>query len=113
MSKRTERVVHSLRDGPALVAITGINALLVVIATYAVLRVYDVLFNNEPNPATVMWSARIAMFWRLGIGAYAALLAAPMIWMVGRVHFDRTVAFTLRFFSIVVVAIAIQGIFFP
>jgi len=96
-----------------LLALTLMNALLVVISTYAILRMFDVLFKNEPNPATVMWSARIAMFWRVGIGTYAALLAAPMVWIFARGRFERSVTLTVRFLWFTIVLLALQAVLFP
>ncbi len=90
-----------------------VNALLSVVATYAVLRAYDVFFNREPNPATVMWSAHIAMFWRLGIGAYLGGMAAIVSSILARRNIDRAMRFTAALVPIVGALIAFQGAFLP
>src|SRR5581483_8002974 len=73
------RTGHCLGMGMTLTqraALASMSAILTVIATYAVLRGFDVLFKSEPNPATIIWAPRIAMFWRLVVGSYAASLVA-------------------------------------
>ena len=76
-------------------------ALLSVPATYAALRGYDVLFKSEPDPATIIWSARIAMFWRLGVGAYVAGMLALPAYALAR----RDPARTLRLLCALVVPV--------
>jgi hypothetical protein len=97
---------------PALVAAL-LAALLTVPAAYAILRAFDVLFRNEPDPATIVWSAHIAMFWRLAIGGYAAGMVAPLGFMAAR----RDPARTMTALSAVAVAVAAmigaQGLFLP
>jgi len=97
---------------PLLVA-TSIAALLSIPASYAALRAYDVLFKNEPNPATIAWSPHIAMFWRLAVGTYVAGMIAPLAWVAAR----RDLARTLKALEILVVVVAawigVQGLFLP
>ena len=97
---------------PAVI-LASIDALLAVIATYAVLRGYDVLFRAEANPATVIWSARIAMFWRLGVGVYVAGPAALMAWLAASRNLPLTTRVTAALVPIVGALIAIQGGFLP
>ena len=97
----------------ALLAITIVNALLVVVACYASLRLFDVFFRHEPNPATVIWSAHIAMFWRIGIGSYAAALVAPVVWLIAKRDMDGTLRMTQRALGFVAALATLQGIFFP
>lgn len=97
----------------ALGAIVAIDALLSVVGTYAVLRGYDVLFKSEPNPATVIWSARIAMFWRLGIGAYVAGMVAVIAYLLARRNIAIAVRVTAALVPIVGALIALQGAFLP
>jgi hypothetical protein len=93
--------------------ITVMAAVLAIPATYAVLRAYDVLFRSEPNPATIVWSAHIAMFWRLGIGAYVGGMVAPLAYVAAR----RDPARSLRVLSGCVLAVAamigLQGLLMP
>jgi hypothetical protein len=90
-----------------------LNALLAVVATYAVLRGYDVLFKSEPNPATIIWSARIAMFWRLGVGIYVAGPAAIIAWLAASRNLPLTTRVTAALVPIVGALIAVQGGFLP
>ena len=69
--------------GPAL-AVAAIAAIVTTCAAYAALRGYDVLAGTEPNPPTVTWSAKIAMFWRLAMGAYVAGMVAPAAYAMAR-----------------------------
>lgn len=92
----------------------AIAALLVVPAVYAVLRAYDILFRPpEQNPATIVWSAHIAMFWRLGIGLYAAGLIAPFAFMAARRDLPRTMRVLGTLTVIVAVMISVQGALLP
>jgi hypothetical protein len=97
---------------PALIA-TAIAALLSVPATYAVLRAYDVLFKREPNPATVIWSAHIAMFWRLGVGCYVAGMVALLAYTAASRDLVRTVRVLYVGVFVVGAMIGVQGLFMP
>jgi hypothetical protein len=105
-------MLAAVRNGSAAV-VTGLAALLSVPATYAVIRGYDVLFKNEPNPATVIWSAHIAMFWRLGIAMYVAGMLLPLIYMAARANLARTARAVSVAAMVVAGMIAIQGLFLP
>jgi hypothetical protein len=59
--------------------LTAAFALLIIPATYAGLRGYDVLFRDEPHPSTVGPSAHIAMFWRVNLGTALGLASAPLV----------------------------------
>jgi hypothetical protein len=97
---------------PALV-LALVNALLAVVAAYAFLRAYDVLFRSEPNPATIIWSARIAMFWRLGVGVYVAGPAAILAWLAASRNLTLTTRVTAALVPVVGGLIALQGGFLP
>jgi hypothetical protein len=96
-----------------VVAVTAVNALLAVVATYAVIRGYDVLFGSEPNPATVVWSTRVAMFWRLGIGVYVAGMVAILAFVAARRDLAVTTRVTASLVPIVGALLAIQAVFLP
>ncbi len=87
--------------------------LLAIPATYALLRTYDVLFRHEPNPATVVWSVHIAMFWRLAIGAYAAGMVAPLVFVAARRNFEGTLKVLYVLVFVVASIAALQGLFLP
>lgn len=87
---------------------------LVVTGTYSIQRAHDVLLGGrEPNPATIVWSAHIAMFWRLSVGAYVAGMTAPLVYLAARKDLARTV----RVLSVAVVVVAganlVQGLLMP
>jgi hypothetical protein len=103
-----------MRKQLPFLVVTAIAAVLAIPATYAVLRSYDLLFRApEPNPATIVWSAHIAMFWRLGIGVYVAGMVAPLAYVAAR----KDQARTLRVLSGCVLAVAamigLQGLLLP
>jgi len=102
-----------LRNLRPLLAVVAIDALLSVVATYAFLRAYDVLFKSEPNPATIVWSAHIAMFWRLGVGVYVAGMVVVMAFLLARRNLALAVRVTSVLVPIVGAMIAIQGAFLP
>lgn len=97
---------------PALVA-TMLAAILSIPATYATLRAYDVLFRKEPNPATIVWSAHIAMFWRLGVGVYVAGMVAVLAYMAARANLARTVRVLGTTVVVVAAMIGLQGLLMP
>ena len=103
----------AVRKHLPLAAIVALNAILSVVATYALLRTYDVFFNREPNPATVIWSAHIAMFWRLGIGTYVGGMAAVMVYLLARPNLATAVRVTAVLVPIVGGMIALQGALLP
>lgn len=89
------------------------SALLAVVAVYAGIRVYDVLFMVQPNPAVVSPSVKIAMFWRLWIGVYLAPLVAIGVHEIARRDLAR--ASRLLWASTIATAalIGFQGLFLP
>jgi len=98
---------------PAVWATTLVAVLLVVPAAYAALRARDVLFGSEPNPATVIWSARIAMYWRLAISSYLAGMVAPLAYFAARGDLDRTVRAVSLLAPAVATALLLQGLLLP
>ena len=90
-----------------------VAALLTIPAVYAGLRAYDVLFKSEVNPATVIFSAKIAMFWRLGIGSYAAGMVAFAVFFLARRDLARTVRGLGVAAMVAAVMITLQGLFLP
>ncbi len=97
---------------PAIV-VAILAAILSIPATYASLRGFDVLFRNEPNPATVIWSAKIAMFWRLGIGTYVAGMVTPLAFLAARADLARSVRAIVVLAVVAAAMIGVQGIFLP
>jgi hypothetical protein len=92
---------------------TLMAALLSVPATYAVLRAYEVLFRSEPNPALVVWSAHIAMFWRVGIAGYVAGMLAPLAYLAARRDLARFTRLLCKSVFVVGAMIGIQGLLMP
>lgn len=58
--------------------------LLVITFTYAVTRLLQAAIYPEPDPAMVVWSTRIAMYWRIGFGAYLGAMVAPLAYTWAR-----------------------------
>lgn len=102
-----------MRKHLPLLALAAVNALLAIVATYALLRSYDVFFKAEPNPATIVWSAHIAMFWRLGVGVYVAGMVALIVLLAGRRNLALTTRITAALVPAVGALIAIQGALLP
>jgi hypothetical protein len=86
------------RAGAPVYVVTALAALLTIPAVYAVLRGYDVLFR---------------MFWRLGIGTYAAGMVAPLAFLGARANLQRAVQVVTTGAVVVAAMIAVQGIFLP
>lgn len=100
------------RHVPVLAAVL-ISAFLVIAATYAVLRGHDVLFKAEANPAAVIWSNHVAMFWRLSIGAYVAGMVAFGVYFAARHKLARTIRVLEVLVYVVAAMITVQGLFLP
>jgi hypothetical protein len=84
----------------------GLAALL----AYAAMRAYDVMFVPEPDPATVVPSARVAYYWRLATAAYVALTVAGVGLRLPRDVRGRAGEVLL---PSALVALAVQVVFFP
>ena len=102
-----------MRKQLPFLAAAAIADLLTIPATYAVLRAYDVLFKNEPNPATIVWSAHLAMFWRLGIGAYVAGMVTPLAYLAAREDLARTMRVLSGCVLATAAMIGVQGLLMP
>jgi hypothetical protein len=98
-----------------MVTVVTANAILAVVATYAALRGFAVLFEKEADPAGVVWSpsAHIAMFWRLGIGVYVGGMLSMLVFMLARRDFALAVRVTGVLVPVVGALIAIQGVLLP
>lgn len=99
---------RSVRAVPAAMA-----AILSVIATYAILRAHDVLFTADLNPALVLWSEKIAMFWRLSGGSYVGGMVAIIVFFMTARNFHATLKAVAWAVPITAVMITIQGLFLP
>jgi hypothetical protein len=103
-----------MRQTLPVLALTAISAVLLVPAAYATLRTFDVLvLPPEPNPATIVWSAHTAMFWRLNISAFVAGMAAPLLFVAASANLARTARVLGSGVLVVTAMIAIQGVFMP
>jgi hypothetical protein len=100
------------KRGPHLLAAV-VAGILAVPAIYSLQRAGQVLFTSEPNPAAVISSSEIAMFWRLIIAAYFA----PMVGLGAYAAARRDLAFTMRRLYIASLIVAgmsgAQGILLP
>ncbi len=94
-------------------AVSAIAAVLTTVVVYAVLRAFAALFGHEPDPALVIWSEHAAMFWRLGIGAYAAGAAAFCVFLATGASPEATTRWVLRAVLPVAVLVTLQGVFLP
>src|SRR5262249_11161210 len=102
-----------MRKHVPLAVIVATNAILTVIAMYALQRAHDVFFANEPNPATIIRSAHVAMFWRLAVGAYAAGIVSVIVFTLARRRLARATRVTAALALVVGAIIAAQGALLP
>jgi hypothetical protein len=90
-----------------------------MVAAYALLRGYDALFRAGDEsvasavPAAAEWSGRIAMFWRVGVGAYAGGIVAAIVALVARTSLSRATRTTAVLVPVVGALIAVQGTLLP
>jgi hypothetical protein len=108
-----ERARSPATRGVEAWAVAELATVLSVPATYAFLRARDALFGHEPNPATVIWSARVAMFWRLGIAAYVAGMIFPLAYFCARRDLARTVRVLYALGFVAAAMIVLQGLLLP
>jgi hypothetical protein len=87
--------------------------MLSVPATYATLRTYEVVFKREPNPALVVWSPHIAMFWRLAVGGYVAGMVAVLAYMAAQRDLARVTRLLSASVLVVGAMIGLQGLLMP
>jgi len=92
---------------------TVVAALLSMPATYALLRAYEVVFKSEPNPARVVWSPHIGMFWRLGVAGYVAGMVGALAYLAARRDLPRTIQVLCTSVLVVGAMIGVQGLLMP
>ncbi len=102
-----------MRTPPPVWIATVVAALLSVPATYALLRTYEVVFRSEPNPATIVWTPHIAMFWRLAVAGYVAGMVAPLVYLAASRDLGRTTRVLSASVFVVGAMIGIQGLLMP
>jgi hypothetical protein len=111
---RTEgAAVRPTRGHRIALAVCAGCALLVVV--YASLRVIQLIWFPEPNPAIVIGSARAGYFWRLWTGAYVAGMGALGVYAgaatgLGAARVARALPAGL---CLAIVVIVVQGLAIP
>jgi hypothetical protein len=80
---------------------------------YAVARLIQARIAPEPDPALVVWSTRIGMYWRIAIGGYAGALVAPMAYAWARRDLDGATGALVVAVPVTALAIALQAVFVP
>jgi dolichyl-phosphate-mannose--protein O-mannosyl transferase len=99
------------QPAPLLAALLG--ALLAVPTAYAAQRGYDALFSPEANPATVVTSLRIAMYWRLAVAAYVGGMVAPLVYLAARRDLLRTLRALEAMVLVAAALLFVQGTLLP
>ncbi len=92
---------------------TVLASLVSVPATYALLRAYEVAFRTEPDPARVVWSPHIAVFWRLTVAGYVAGLLAPLVYMGAVADAARVLRGVATAVLVAALLLAVQGLAMP
>jgi hypothetical protein len=64
--------------------VSALAGLLSSMVVYALLRVIAFVWGHEPNPATLLYSAHAAYFWRVWTSAYAGTMISILVWIVSR-----------------------------
>ena len=94
-------------------ALTATVSLALVPAVYAILRAWSVLVTGEAAPLSVGPSAHIAMFWRVNLGVYVGLAAAPLIYRSFRADPELAVRWSGRALCASGALISLQGTLLP
>jgi hypothetical protein len=92
---------------------TLVASVLSMPATYAILRAYEALLKDEPNPALVVWSPHVAVFWRLAIAGYVAGMVAPFAYVAASRDPRRLSRVLCTGVVVVGAMIGVQGLFLP
>jgi len=80
---------------------------------YAILRVLQSLLFQEPNPATVIWSAHAGYFWRAWTVSYAGVMVGFVVFAAAKRH-EAEVCRALRVALYVASGlILVQGLWVP
>ncbi len=98
------------RAEAAVAAVLGLSLLVFL---YAAVRAVQAVLFPEPNPALVVWSTRIALFWRVGLVTYGALVVSPLLLRWARRDLagaSRAAAWAV---PVAGVAIGLQALVFP
>lgn len=102
--------MRSRRPELALTAIVCVSS---IAATYAILRVIQWRIYPEPDPALIVWSTRIAMFWRAGIGLYVAAMIAIPTYLFARRDVARMARIVMWLVPAFALIALVQGLFVP
>lgn len=97
---------------PAL-ALAACAFALAIPFVYVIARLIQLRVAPEPDPALVVWSTRIGMYWRLFIGVYGGALVAPMAYAWARRDLDAATRALVVAVPVTALAIALQGAFVP
>lgn len=106
MNARRRSVVSAL-------GVAAIAALLAIATTYAVSRVVQGAMSPEPNPALVTAGARIAMFWRLALGAYVGAMCAIPLYSLARRDLPSAVRGLAIALPLAALTLTLQGVLVP
>lgn len=108
-AERIPPLSRAVRAGIALAAASATIALV-----YAVVRLAQVaFFPPEPDPATVIWATKAALFWRSWIGVYTAGMVGLGAFAWSGVRPEAAARWLVRLVIVTALAIAAQGALVP
>jgi hypothetical protein len=102
-----------VRTPPVVWIVTAVAATSSVPATYAIQRIYQAFAGREPDPALVVWTPHIAMFWRLNVAGYVAGMVAVLTYMAAVRDPARTARVVCAGVLVVGALIGLQGALVP
>jgi hypothetical protein len=102
-----------MRKEPTSLALALAAGLLAVPAIYALLRAWEVLAGRSAGPPIAVWSPDIALFRRVGVGAYVAGMVVPVVYFLARRGSATTARVLHRAAVIVAILGGVQAIFLP
>jgi hypothetical protein len=85
----------------------------VSVGGYGVMRMFEVTFGNEPDPAKVVWSPHSGFFWRCLTVLYAGGIAAFVAWAAAKGHREAATRALGPALAIATGLLALQALFFP
>jgi hypothetical protein len=85
----------------------AISGLLAAVVVYAGLRVGQVAFGNEPDPAAVFYSEHSGYLWRAVIALYVGGIVGLLTWLVAPRSPERILRWALPSAALALVAQAL------
>jgi hypothetical protein len=90
-----------------------LSSCVAAVLVYAGTRSAQFFFVQEPDPATIIWSAHAGYFWRSLVSIYAAGTIGFVAFVAAKTHADRLTTLLVGGVRLAAWAILVQALLFP